>query len=649
MNRRYVFFSLVMVFLSFSVVFAQEQPSLRDRGNQFFNRYEYARAAEIFSRLVDEGSTRLSDIERAAESYYKMRDFSSAESWYSRVVMHSDHTAAHVLRYGDVLKAVGKYADARQQYERYSQLGGSASEVTARIAGCDSALLWLANPTAHVLINERGINTTGSEFSLSQIGDVLYFAGEPDAHDPSYGWTGRPFVKLHTLSMPDDGNRLDAAVLADMHLNRADYHVGPVSTPDGGRTLYVTRTHMGEETGKQKEGRFNYSTQRLELYIYTLHDGEWLEEPFEHNDPSGYSTGHATFSPDGQIMYFVSDRPGGLGGTDIWYCEWLGDGWSAPMNAGSVINTAGDELFPVVDPSGQLYYSTDGLPGMGGLDVFTTEGAKSTWTKPVNLAYPLNSSADDFSFFMVEDNDLQTRGYLSSNRSGGVGADDIYAFVLDKPQPEVVELVLIGRVTHQTSGETLPGVNVTLRAADGSLQGSVQSDAMGRFTFTIDTGMCYQVYGTMNNHHPDSADICTTGVVKSDTLEVELVLEQVLEVGKVFVLEDLYYDFDRHEIRPDAALVLDELLQTLKDNPTLKIELSSHTDSRGSDAYNLALSQRRAKSAVDYLISKGISPDRLEARGYGETRLVNECANGVECTDEQHQANRRTEIRVLDI
>lgn len=161
--------------------------------------------------------------------------------------------------------------------------------------------------------------------------------------------------------------------------------------------------------------------------------------------------------------------------------------------------------------------------------------------------------------------------------------------------------------------------------------------------------MCYQVYGTMNNHHPDSADICTTGVVKSDTLEVELVLEQVLEVGKVFVLEDLYYDFDRHEIRPDAALVLDELLQTLKDNPTLKIELSSHTDSRGSDAYNLALSQRRAKSAVDYLISKGISPDRLEARGYGETRLVNECANGVECTDEQHQANRRTEIRVLDI
>lgn len=645
MNRRYFYYTLIAFLLPFSAAFSQEQLSLRDRGNLLFDRYEYARAAEIFSSLAGDGKGRLSDMERAAESYFLMRDFVNAEYWYSRVAGHTDHEATHVLRYGDVLKANGKYAEAKKQYEQYRALSGVTEDVSLRIAGCDSALVWMARPTAHRLHNESGVNTPGSEFSVSLIGDQLYYAGEARGSQGDYGWTGRPFLKLHEVGSGAQG--LVSPVLAGVELNGADYHVGPVATPDGGRTLYVTRTYEGKDTGIDREGKRRYRTQRLELYIYGQQDGKWVGVPFEHNDPRGYSVGHATFSADGNLLYFVSDRPGGQGGTDIWYSERRGDSWGDPVNAGAAINTAGNELFPYFDQDGAFYYSTDGLAGMGGLDIFSTRGGRNVWSAPVNLGSPLNSPADDFSYVAIRDTELVREGFLSSNRAGGVGEDDIYSFVLNKPQPIV--LVLVGKVTHKSTGAALGGAEVELRGQDGAVLGRVSSQLDGTFSFPIDTGLRYLVHGSLTKFSPDSSGVSSLGIVKSDTLWTELVLEPELYVGKTFVLEDLYYDFDKHNIRADAALVLDRLVATMNEYPSLKIELSSHTDSRGSDAYNMALSDRRAKSAVAYLISKGISADRMIAKGYGETMLVNECSNGVNCTEEQHQSNRRTEVKVLEI
>lgn len=645
MNRRYIYFTLIAILLPLTSVFSQEQLSLRDRGNQHFERFEYARAAEIFTSLAEQNKPRLHDIERAAESYFLMRDFEKAQNWYARVVAHQDHKAAHVLRYGDALKANGQYEQAREQYKKYAGLKDADTDVTLRIAGSDSALVWRANPTEHLIRNEAAVNTAGSEFSAMPIGDRVFYAGEPAAAAGDYGWTGRPFIKLHHAEAADAG--LAGKALASGELNGEDYHVGPVATPDGGNTLYVTRTYPGRSTGVEREGKQRYRTQRLELYIYTQQNGQWVGEPFPYNDPTGYSVGHATFSADGKLLYFVSDRPGGQGGTDIWYSERQGDNWGQPVNAGPVINTSGDEVFPQIDQDGVLYYSSDGLAGMGGLDVFQTKGGRNQWSTPVNLGYPINSPADDFSLVTVEDNDLHTRGYLSSNRVGGVGEDDIYSFVLNKPQPIVV--VLAGKVTHKTTGNALPGARVQLWDADGSAIAEVTSGPGGAFVFPVDLEQRYQVHGSMVRFDSDLKTASTMGIIKSDTIWVDLALEPEMVVGKTFVLEDLYYDFDKHNIRPDAALVLDELVETMNEYPTMKIELSSHTDSRGSDAYNMALSDRRAKSAVAYLISKGISADRLVAAGYGETRHVNECANGVQCTEEQHQANRRTEVKVLEI
>lgn len=656
MKRRHIIYTLLALMLPFSLAFAQEQRSLRDRAAEYFQRYEYARAAEIYSQLSNRENPRLQDMEFAAESYFQMRNFLEAETWYSRVVQHKDHNLQHLMRYADLLKANGKYEAAKAQYHAYAERSGNARDVQVKIAGCDSALVWIANPTPHLVRNEQAVNTDKSEFAVSVIDGTAYYTGEADAGNKLgasvYGWTGRPYLKVHQSSLDQDLHTLGSPDILGAELNSPDFHVGPVATPDNGRTLYITRTYIGKELGAEMERGRKYRTHRLELYKYVQQDGKWVGTPFEHNDPDRYSVGHAAFSADGQILYFASDRPGGLGGTDIWYCERNANGsWSTPINAGAQINTPGNELFPAIGADHNLYYSTDGLAGMGGLDVFFASGSKGSWTTPVNLGYPLNSSRDDFSFVTTIDDDLQQIGFLSSNRTGGVGEDDIYSFVFEKPQPEPEPIIVVlqGVVTNKNTAERISDATIVLYEGERAIVGRESSRGNGEFEFLLEPGKRYQVHGSKEKFQPDSASTHSLDIVASDTLRVALALEPEYSIGKTFVLENLYYDFDRHNIRPDAALVLDKLVQIMNENPTMKIELSSHTDSRGNDAYNMALSQRRANAAVEYLISKGIARDRLEAAGYGETRLINECANGVQCTDEQHQANRRTEVKVLDI
>lgn len=384
----------------------------------------------------------------------------------------------------------------------------------------------------------------------------------------------------------------------------------------------------------------------MELYVYArLPDGTWSAEPFIHNNVAEYSIGHATLSPDGNILYYVSDMPGGQGGTDIWYSEKDSDGnWSVPMNAGSGINSKADECFPNIGPGGELYFSSDGFAGMGGLDVFRSSGTKATWDRPVNLRYPVNSSGDDFAYLTTYDGEEGMAGYLSSNRKGGKGGDDIYSFTFEKPK---IIIVLKGTTTDKSTGKRLSAAAITLYDGERQIMAKKYSDDSGTFEFILDKDRTYKVLGQKRGYHADSAKVSTIEITQSDTLEVALLLEPIFEVGKTFELENIYYDFDKHNIRADAAAILDELVRTLRDNPTLKIELSSHTDSRGSNVYNEALSQRRAQAAVDYIVGRGIARDRMVAKGYGETKLVNQCADGVPCSREEHQANRRTEVTIL--
>ena len=633
--------------LSSTVAVSQEQPSLRDRAEELYRRYEYANAAKLYAKLVDTKRPRLADLERLADSYVRMNDYESAENWYARVIAHEDSPAANLLHYGDVLKANGKYAEAKAQLQRYAEQTGDTEGVALQIAGCDSALVWMASPTVHKLHNES-INTSLSEFSAFPVGETVYYAGEPQgaSRAGTYGWTGNAFLRVYTAGRDAD-NILSGAALGGDGINSGEYHVGPVAADATGSTLFVTRTYVGKDGEETKEDRRKYRTNKLELYIHTKQDdGSWAVEPFAYNNVQAYSVGHAALSADGNTLYFASDRPDGYGGTDIWYSEQQADGsWGEPVNAGPAINSAGDELFPNIGPDNQtLYYSSDGFAGMGGLDVFEATGSKDQWATPHNLRYPVNSPGDDFAYLLTAEDEEGMAGYLSSNRKGGQGGDDIYSFSFEKPR---IVIVLKGTTANKQTGERIEAT-VTLFDGTREIVAKKSSGTAGAFEFVLDRNQSYTVLAHKEGYHADSAQVSTEGITKSDTIEVALLLEPVFKVGDTFELENIYYDFDKDNIRPDAAAILDELVRTMRDNPTLKIELSSHTDSRGSDAYNEDLSQRRAQSAVDYLVSRGIARDRMVAKGYGETRLVNECADGVPCSREAHQANRRTEVTVLE-
>lgn len=641
-----IIFIFVVLLSMCGAALSQEQPGLRDRADELYQRYEYANAVKLYTRLVDTKKPRLADLERLADSYLRMNDYGSAENWYARVVEHQDSPAENRLIYGEVLKANGRYVEAKQQFEAYASETGDSDRVSLEIAGCDSAIVWMASPTVHRLHNEA-VNTSLSEFSAFPIAGKVYYVGEPDAAMRgvnTYGWTGNPFLRVYTADRSMD-NRLSRPVIATGDINRDKYHVGPVSADATGKRLFVTRTYVGKDGERTNEHRRKYRTNRLELYIYAKQDdGSWQVEPFAHNDVQAYSVGHAALSMDGGTLYYASDMPGGQGGTDIWYSEKQTDGsWGKPVNAGPLINSAGDELFPNTGPDGTLYYSSDGFTGMGGLDVFEAMGSKHEWTTPRNLRYPVNSPGDDFAYMVTFEGEEGIAGYLSSNRKGGQGNDDIYSFSLEKPK---IVILLRGTTSNKQSGERLEAA-VTLFDGKREIVAKKSSGVKGAFEFVLDRNQSYIVLGTREGYHADSAKVNTEGITKSDTLEVALLLEPVFKVGDTFELENIYYDFDKYNIRADAAVILDELVRTLRDNPTLKIELSSHTDSRGSDEYNEELSQRRAQSAVDYIVSRGIARDRLVAKGYGESRLVNECADGVPCSREAHQANRRTEVTVL--
>ena len=635
-----------MLFSIGATAFAQEQPSLRDRADELYRHYEYAYAAKLYAELVDTRKPRLQDLERLADSYLQMNDYESAENWYARVVGHDDSPAGNCITYGEVLRANGKYAEAKKQLEAYASRTGDAAGVALRIAGCDSALVWMANPTVHKLRNE-GVNTSLSEFSAFPMDGKVYYAGEPDGvmrGADTYGWTGNSFLRVYTADRHAD-NRLSNPVIASDEINNGKFHVGPITADVSGNTLFVTRTYVGRDAERTKEERRKYRTNKLELFVYTKdEDGNWTAEPFAYNNVQKYSVGHAALSADDNTLYYASDMPGGQGGTDIWFSKRQADGrWGEPINAGPQINSAGDELFPNIGVDNRLYYSTDGFAGMGGLDVFTATGGGQEWTAPRNLAYPVNSSGDDFAYLTTYDGEEGMAGYLSSNRKGGQGSDDIYSFSFEKPR---IVILLWGTTSNKQTGERIEAT-VTLFDGEREIVAKKSSGVEGAFEFVLDRNRTYTVLGNKEGYHADSAKVSTVGITKSDTLEVALFLEPVFKVGDTFELENIYYDFDKHNIRPDAAAILDELVRTLRDNPTLKIELSSHTDSRGSDTYNEALSQRRAQSAVDYLVSRGIARDRMVAKGYGEMRLVNRCADGVACSPAEHQANRRTEVTVL--
>ena len=425
------------------------------------------------------------------------------------------------------------------------------------------------------------------------------------------------------------------------------YHESTSVFTKDGNTLYFTRNNLFDgKTVKDEKG-----VVRLKIFKAVKENGIWthIEElPF---NSESYSIAHPALSPDEKVLYFASDMPGSYGESDIFKVAVNSDGtYGTPVNLGNIINTEARETFPYVTSENVLYFSSDGHPGLGGLDIFATKISNSQYIGTVlNVGKPVNSELDDFTFIINE----ETRnGYFASNRENGMGEDDIYSFVETKKLEFDCIKPITGTVRDKISNEVLVGATVKVIDENNEELASVITDSNGNYSIAIDCNQGNFVRATMQGYVPSEEYL---NLSDSKPLIVDFYLERDRvtagygdDLAKLLQLSTIYFDFDRYNVRPDAEIEIQKVIAAMEKYPSLKLKVTSHTDSQGNDAYNLWLSQKRAESTVAYMISKGISGDRLAGEGFGETRLVNRCVNGVRCSKAEHQLNRRSEFLILE-
>lgn len=585
-----------------------------------------------------------------AESYRLSNRIKESEPYYAKAKGPDVNRDSVKLYYSQSLKANGKYNEAKAQLEDIvltSKDEAFKGRVQREIDGLNYIDELSKNESYYKVKSLDAVNTPLSEYSPAYLNGEFYFTASRD-DSRLYLATGTPFTKLYKAQT--SGANVDISTLAPLpeKINSPNVNDGCVTFSPDGRIMIFAKGNTGKRKGNPD----------VDLYMSRFRNGEW-EEPRQINInlPDSWESTPA-FGPDGRTLYFSSNRKGGYGGLDVYTARMDSRGrFSRVRNLGSDINTSGNEMFPYVSESNKLFIASDGHPGFGMLDLFEIKRSKGRDVAE-NLGLPMNSTADDFGIFLFK----ADRGFFTSNRDGGKGDDDIYTFVNEDPNLRVVNYFLQGITMtpkKDSTLEVLANTNVTLLDERGEVMQDFVTGNDGKFFFRVYENENYTLVGETDGYLVKRQKFTTHGksipleslkeLVTNITLDTLVVLDR-LEKNKIFVLNNIYFDLDKSDIRTDAAAELDKLVDLLTDNPEIKIEMSSHTDSIASHSYNIQLSQRRAESTVRYLISKGIAPDRLVAKGYGEEKPIARNTNP-DGTDnpEGRQRNRRTEFKILEI
>jgi len=637
-----------------------------EEANKHYNNLEYHAAALQYKKyLADNKDSKDHTAQiRLADCYRHMNHFREAELAYGSVIHYKEMDAQQKLNYAHVLKHNGKYHEAALWFTEYLLENPKDNAVTNELRSCDS----LQNYTRYAYqykVCGSGLSSDNSDFSPVFYNNGIVFCSDRTQTTNAKGisqWTGHTYLDLYfaesiveivepVADMTKKSGPLEPSTLKKVtrfgapvplseELN-SNYNEGPACFSKDGNTIYFTRNLQ------QKKNVLDLNEEGVDNFeIYTAHfsNGAWSKPELLSFDNKAYSVGHPALSKDEKRLYFVSDKPGGYGGTDIYFSDLENGKWSEPMSVGIDINTNENEMFPVirVDEQGKeiLYFSSEGHPGMGGLDMYCSEVKGNSFQKPVHLNAPLNSSADDFGIIFTPDG---TKGFFSTNRGTVEGNDCIMAF--EKYMPEFyLEISLV----KKGSGEALAEAQVDIADLKKETKETLISGADGKIFTKIAQNSQLLVNAKKDNFFAAAGNADNVGKELSDTIRMVLELEAIV-INKPIRLDNIYYDYDKWDIRMDATGSLDALVKIMIENPGIRIELSSHTDSRGSDTYNQKLSQKRAESAVKYIVGQGISSDRIYAMGYGESKLINTCKNKVNCNDDEHQVNRRTEFKVVKI
>lgn len=580
---------------------------------------------------------------QVAEAFRKSNRIAEAVPFYEKAIDqgHDDETA--IFHYARALKANQQYEEAERILQTYVK-DGRNDQVMAmadnELSNLDDVDDLTKKDNYYRIKNLSDINTPNAEYSPVYKNNYLYFTSNRDG-GKIYRSTGTPFTDLYRIRTKGANVNLRTLEALDPLINDPIVNEGSITISPDGLSIIFAKGNTGKATG----------TNEVNLFFTRFRNGKWLEpRPLSINDGESWDS-TPILSNDGKTLYWSSTRPGGHGGADLYSAKLNRRGrWVDIRNMGPEINTPGNEMFPFVSQDGSLYFASDGHPGFGNLDIFKATRRRGHITVR-NLGKPMNSHSDDFGYFEYN----LTRGFLTSNRKGGQGDDDIYTFINDDPDLKVVNYYLTGTtITHDDGGEKIIVANtkVSLIGEDGTVLDESFTGEEGEFRFRVYTEENYKLLAEKTDYFTVRDNFSTVGksvdrsslteMITTVDFETEIPLERIV-IEKSVVLENIYYDLDKSDIRPDAALVLDSLVTIMNDNPDIYIELGSHTDVRADDDYNMNLSERRAVSAVTYMINSGVDAARIVARGYGETELIVPNAE----TEEEHQRNRRTEFKVL--
>jgi outer membrane protein OmpA-like peptidoglycan-associated protein len=611
---------LILLFLVFSINL-QAQYGKQKKADKLYSNLAYTEAVDVYKELIENDYNLKENRLKLADTYMKLRSPENAVFYYEDILKDStDISAEYYYEYAQALRGAKRYDESREWLQKYLESNGEASaEVNKMLNNNHSEI-----QTTYTL-KKSDFNSEFSDFGAVKYNGETYLvsARNSEKSDKEYSWNGEPFLDIYKMNSSGKVSPISGEINTKLH-------DGPISFSPDGETMYFTRNnYLNNKEGK----RDKEATNHLMIYSAQKSGNSWTniqELPINSKD---FSVGHPSISPDGKTLYFTSNMPGGEGGTDLYKVAINGNNnYGNPENLGDKINTAEDESFPFIDEDNVLYFSSTGHGGYGLADIFKTDlEAENDGVQ--NLGETINSNLDDFSYFRETENNA---GFIASNRDG---ADNIYGF------NQLLPLILKGKVTDAVNGDPIAQATIRLFDENNEEIAFLESDEDGNYQTTVNRNVEIPLEAKQIEYINFNDTLNTGDMEDSKEMEYNIALEPVADVEYLAEIENIYFDFDKSNIRPDASKELDKLVKLMQDEyPDLVIEVGSHTDKRGSDNYNEALSERRAKATRDYLIAEGISGDRIQEQAYGESKPAIDCDR---CSKEDHQLNRRSMFSVV--
>ena len=634
-----------------------------------YEDYAYADAIKSYQELIDKGTTDEKILRRLGNSYYFIGELRDALKWYDQLFRINEvQETEYLYRYAQCFKWVGNYRKADEILAKFNEK--STSDRRADLIRNEKNYLEdIKSNSGRFDIADAGMNSSYSDYGSAVYDNKIIFTSARDTGGVaknSFKWTNKAFSRLYVAELMPDGNVSEPKVFR--RKENAKYNEStPIFTKDG-RKMYFTRNNFID--GKRRKSAKQVTL--LKLFSADLINGNWeniKELPFNSDQ---YSTAHPALSIDEKTLYFASDRPGTLGQSDLYKVSIHGNGtYGNPENLGPSINTEARETFPFISEENELYFASDGRPGLGGLDIFVSKiKDDGTFDEVQNVGEPINGKHDDFAFVI---NSKNRNGFFSSNRISGHGLDDVYRFT--ETRKLICEQDLTGSVSDAESNELLSNASLTLFDENFNAVSTIASDEKGNYVFPkIKCGKKYAIRASKNDYGIKEIPVtikklngATTLAIQMDkmfkpmtakAIEVKKVSVSPVKIGAIKVGTDLakllhipmnFFDLGKATIKKTSEPQLQKVVDLLNEYPAIKLDIRSHTDSRQSDANNLVLSEKRAQSTKNWLVQKGINESRLTAKGYGESRLVNRCTDGVKCTEKQHEQNRRSEFIITNL